>query len=310
MIDLDPAFNKRMVEVFGDDGRSWLECLPALLDEYEARWSLKIQPPFPLSYNYVAPCTRRDGTQAVLKCGVQRGPVGHEMAALRHWDGDGAVRVIESDATAAVFLLEYLKPGVPIIAIDDDEATTVAARLMQRIWRPPPDDHAFPTLADWSEAFDLLRQRHDGTTGPLPREKVERGDAIYRDLLASQRNEVVLHGDLHHTNILSAQREPWLIIDPHGVVGDPAFEVGPWLRNPVTDPDERYEERALLRQPNVASILNRRLDIFASELALDRQRLRDWGIAFATLSACWSDESNHTESWQQALTVADILATI
>ena len=306
---LDPAFENRMIEVFGENGRSWLERLPTLLAEYSGRWNLELHPPFPLSYNYVARCTREDGTQAVLKAGVQRGPVGHEMAALHHWDGGGAVRVLESDEAAGVFLLEHLKPGVPIIAIDDAEATTVAARLMRQIWRSPPDDYEFPSLSDWAEAFDLLRQRHGGTTGPLPREKVQRGEAIYRDLLRSQPDPVVLHGDLHHTNILSAEREPWLIIDPHGVVGDPAFEVGPWLRNPVTDPGERYEERALLRQPNVASILNRRLDIFASELALDRKRLRDWGIAFATLSACWSDESNHTESWQQALRVADIIAT-
>ncbi len=307
---LDPAFEKRMVEVFGEDGRTWLDGLPALLEAYATRWDLEIHAPFPLSYNYVAPCTREDGTPAVLKAGVKRGPVGHEMAALGHWGGDGAVRVFESDEAAGVFLLEHLKPGVPIIAIDDAEATTVAARLMRRIWRPPPADHAFPTLADWAGAFDLLRKRHHGTTGPLSKAKIERGASLYRDLLASQPDQIALHGDLHHTNILSAEREPWLIIDPHGVVGDPAFEVGAWLRNPVTDPGERYEERGLLRQPDVAGILSRRLDIFASELALDRQRLRDWGIAFATLSACWSDESSHTESWQQALTVADILATL
>jgi streptomycin 6-kinase len=299
-----------MIEVFGEDGRSWLDGLPALLDEYATRWNLDILAPFPLSYNYVAPCRREDGSPAVLKAGVQRGPVEHEMAALRHWDGDGAVRVLESDEAAAVFLLERLVPGIPIIAVDEADATSVAARLMRRIWRPPPQDHIFPTLEDWAEAFDLLRERHDRTTGLLPQVKVERGESLYRDLLASQPDEVVLHGDLHHTNILSAEREPWLIIDPHGVVGDPAFEVGPWLRNPVTDPGERYEERVLLRQPDVAGILGRRLDIFASELRLDRQRLRDWGIAFATLSACWSDDSNHTASWQQALAVADILATL
>ena len=308
MIELDPAFRQRMIDVFSDDGRSWLARLPDILDEYTRRWEITLEPPFPLSYNYVAPATRADGTRAVFKCGVERGPVGCEIAALQHWDGDGAVRVLEADMPAGVFLLERLSPGREIIAIDDADATRIAARLMRRLWRPAPAEHSFPALTDWGDAFRLLRERHGGGTADLPAKAVDRGEALYFDLVASQAERIVLHGDLHHWNILSAEREPWLIIDPHGVLGEPAFEVGAWLRNPVGEPEEPYEERFLLNQPDPRSVLDRRLHIFAEELAIDRQRLRDWGIAFATLSACWSDESSHRAGWEQALAVAELLA--
>ncbi len=310
MIDLDPVFRQRMTDVFGDAGRDWLARLPQILVEYAARWDITIGPPLALSYNYVAPATRADGTPAIFKCGVERGPVGCEIAALRHWDGDGAVRVLEADQPAGVFLLERLSPGREIITIDDAEATRIAARLMRRLWRPPPDSHEFPTLSDWGDAFRLLRERHDGGTGDLPAKAVERGEQLYFELVASQTQPIVLHGDLHHWNILSAQREPWLIIDPHGVVGEPAFEVGAWLRNPVGDPGEPHEERFLLNQLDPQAVLDHRLRIFADELRLDRQRLCNWGIAFATLSACWSDESSHTAGWEQALAVAGLLSTL
>ena len=310
MIDLDPAFRQRMIDVFGDDGRAWLDRLPQILDEYAARWDLTIGPPLALSYNYVASATRADGTTAVFKCGVPREQISGEIAALRHWDGDGAVRVLDADAPAGVFLLEHVTPGTPIVEIDDGEATRIAARLMHRLWRPPPKTHAFPSLSDWGEAFHLLRARHGGGTGDLPAEAVERGEALYSALVATQAQPIVLHGDLHHCNILSGEREPWLVIDPHGVVGEPAFEVGAWLRNPAGDPGDSEEACFLLNQRDVPSILTRRLDIFSEELALPRDRLRDWGIAFATLSACWSDEANHRAGWEQALAVADLLSTL
>jgi streptomycin 6-kinase len=310
LLDLDPAFCQRMTDVFGDDGRDWLERLPRIIEEYGERWDLRIEAPLALSYNYVAPATRADGTQAVFKCGVERGPVVCEIAALRHWDGDGAVRLLEADQQAGVFLLDRLSPGVPIIEIDDAEATRIAARLMRRLWRPLPASQSFPTLADWGEVFRLLRTRHDGGTGDLPATAVARGEELYWHLVNTQGEPIVLHGDLHHYNILSAQREPWLIIDPHGVIGEAAFEVGAWLRNPVGGPGEPYEERFLLNQPDPRAVLDRRLRIFAEQLGIERKRLRDWGIAFATISACWSDEASHRAGWEQALAVADLLTTL
>ena len=310
MIDLDPAFTKRMGRAFGDAGRMWIAQLPAILRTYADRWELTLEKPYALSHNYVAPAMRSDGTRVVLKAGVPRKDIAHEIAALRHWGGDGAVGVLEADAVAGVFLLEHVAPGTPIIEIDDAEATRVAAGIMRRLWRPAPAEHTFPTIADWGAAFGELRARHGGTSGSLPQALFDRGESLYFDLVASQAEPVVLHGDLHHWNILRAEREPWLAIDPHGVVGEPAFEVGPWLRNPQGDPGESGEARFLLKQPDVPRVLDRRLGIFTEELGFDRQRVRDWGIAMCTLSAAWSDESGHVEGWRHAMAVAEALGRL
>jgi streptomycin 6-kinase len=308
-MNLKPAFRQRMIDVFGDAGRDWLDRLPSIIDEYAQRWHLRIDPPLALSYNLVAPATRADGTPAIFKCGVvaDNSTIRAEIAALKHWDGDGAVLVLEDDAPNGVFLLERLIPGKEIVEIDDEVSTHIAAGLMRRLWKPPPSNHTFPTLADWSRAFRELRRRHDGTTGPLPAALIDRGEALYMELVATQGAPILLHGDLHHFNILSARREPWLIIDPHGVVGEPAFEVGPWLRNTVGDPNGPHAHLYLLNQPNAREVLDRRLNDFSELLQIDRNRLRDWGIAFATLSACWSEESHHRPGWEQALAVAEHL---
>jgi streptomycin 6-kinase len=312
MLDLTPTFRDRMVRVFGDEGRVWLDRLPQILAEYAARWGLRIEPPLALSYNFVAPATRTDGTSVIFKCGVvaDNSAIRAEIAALRHWAGDGAVLVLEDDAPNGVVLLERLVPGQVIVELDDVVSTRIAAGLLRRLRKPPPTQHAFPTLADWSKAFGELRERHQGTTGPLPATMISLGESLFRELLESQSEAVLLHGDLHHFNILSAQREPWLIIDPHGVIGEPAFEVGPWLRNTVGDPNGPHAHLYLLKQPNARAVLDRRLNDFSELLEVDRARLRDWGIAFCALSACWSNESNHRPGWEQALAVADILRTL
>ncbi len=166
---VSPTFRRRMVSVFGDDGRRWLDRLPSIVDEYSERWSLSIGPPLALSYNYVAPAVRADGTQAIFKCGVvaDNSTIRAEIAALQHWDGDGAIRILEADPDAGVSLLERLSPGQPIVELDDVVSTRIAVGLMRRLWKPLPANHAFPTLAQWGAAFGQLRERHDGTTGPL-----------------------------------------------------------------------------------------------------------------------------------------------
>jgi streptomycin 6-kinase len=307
----DEAFRARMISVFHDDGAVWLQRLPDLLDEYGGRWGLEIGASFqPLSYGYVAAATRADGSRCVLKASVPRHDLQFEIEALRHYDGRGAVRLLEADIDAGVMLLERAEPGTPVIAIDDVEATRIAAGIMRELWRAPAARHAFPTVADWGAAFGELRARHEGGSGLLTRALLDRGDALYRELAASQGEAVVLHGDLHHWNIVRAERAPWLAIDPHGLVGERAFEVGSWMRNPVGDPGGPWEARLLARQPDVRAVLSRRLDIFADELAIDRQRLRDWSIAFAMLSACWSDESGHRDGVDQASMVAEHLAAM
>ncbi len=271
--------------MWGESGRSWLDRLPALVRQYARRWSLAVGPPYPLSYTYVAPAIRADGSRAVLKLGV---PGVQELAtgaeALRLAAGDGMAALLDADLEAGALLLERVDPGGPLAALaaaDDEAATAALLGVMHRIHRPVPDPARFPTVAAWGLAFGELRERHAGGTGPLPAALVDRAERGYAELVASSAPAVLLHGDLHHDNVLRSARAGWLAVDPKGLLGEPAFEVGAMLHNPWSD---------LLSWPDPARLLARRVDQLAEGLAVDRERVRGWGFAFAVLSAVWFDE--------------------
>jgi streptomycin 6-kinase len=197
-------------------------------------------------------------------------------------------------------LLERLQPGGPPAEVgDDEEATLAAAGVMKKLWRPAPPDHGFPTVSDWARGFGRLRRRYGGGTGPMPGKLVSVAEALFAELLASEGGPLLLHGDLHQENILSAGREPWLAIDPKGVVGEAAYDTAALLHNPVV----------ALDAPDPRRLLERRLDVLSGELGLDRARVRAWGLAQAVLAAYWGLEDGG-RVWEEALDFARLLAQI
>ncbi len=300
------AFRQTIIQVHGSAGLEWLENLPELLTECAHRWTLTLQPPFDnLSYNYVVPAIQAGGREVVLKAGVVKAGVPDreflsEHGALSHFDGQGMVRLLEADLKAGVMLLERLIPGTSLKSMAEDErATSIAAGVMQAIWKPPPAKYAFPSIADWANGLQRLRAHFDGGFGPFPVPLVKMAEELFSELIDSMDEVVLLHGDLHHDNILMSERRPWLGIDPKGVIGEPAYETGAFLRNITLLPDERQAKNQLARA----------IDHFAEQLLLDRQRIVKWGIAQAVLSAWWSFE-DHGQRWEPALALARLLQTL
>src|SRR5262249_34292324 len=155
-------------------------------------------------------------------------------AALRLFDGHGMAELLAWDDDDEVMLLEALQPGTLLKTIaDDTAATSIAAAVMRQFWRPVPAQHPFPTVADWGRGFTRLRKYYGGGHGPFPLRLLEEAERLFAELSASMAEPVLLHGDLHHDNILAAQRQPWLAIDPKGLIGEPAYETGALLRNPL-----------------------------------------------------------------------------
>jgi streptomycin 6-kinase len=212
-----------------------------------------------------------DGTPVVVK----RGPgVREEARALAAFRGAGVVALLEQDGDALV--LERVLPGTPLVSVaDDDAATRIAAGVMRRLWRPPPV--GFPTVADWGEGFARHRAAHGGGSGPLDPALFSRAERLFAALCASQAAPVLLHGDLHHFNVLEGRGGAWVAIDPKGVVGEPCYEPGALLRNPYPELPSRAR-------------MARRLDVLAGALGFERERLRDWAFAQAVLSAVWHVE--------------------
>jgi len=298
----------------GAPGVEWLQRLPSLLAECEQRWHLTIDAPFPLlSYNYAAPARQKDGTRLVVKVCFPGKEFRTEVDALRIYDGQGAVKLLDFDDSMGVMLLEHLEPGTMLVTVKDDvAATSIAASLMKRIRRLAPSEHSFPSVADWAGGMSKLRSCFGGSTGPFPSRLVEEAERLFSELLSSMGEQVVLHGDLHHFNILAnaatwgnaAGGEEWLAIDPQGVIGEAEYETGALLRNPIP---------RIYRAPHLEHLLARRMDQLADELAFDRQRIRSWAVAQAMLSVWWYFEdtcSSGSDEWRAGLELAETMAKV
>ena len=191
----------------GINSQPWLMRLPEILSACEQKWQLNIEKAFPnLTYNYTASAKRIDGTVVVLKVGLPTDiELKTEAHALQIFDGRGTVRLLELDLDLGAMLLERLEPGIPLKeTLDDEKAISVASQLMQKLWRPVPANHSFPTTMSWANGFIRMRKRYSGGTGPLPNLLVEQAERLFAKLHASQTVQVLLHGDLHQDNILAA----------------------------------------------------------------------------------------------------------
>jgi streptomycin 6-kinase len=254
-------------------GPEWLGRLPRLVTECAERWSLQLGAPYESHASWVAPATRADGTRAVLKVNFPDEDSEHEAHALAEWGGRSAVRLLEHEPTARALLIERCEPGTQLWSVpDDDEATHVGASVLRRIWAPPADE-AYRTLAveaaRWAEDVPARWEAHGR---PFERGLVDEVVAWIRALAPSQPELIVAHQDLHGGNVLRAKREPWLVIDPKPLLAERAFDTASLIRD---------RRPWLMREPHPERRLARRLDLVASELDLDRERMRGWGIVHA-----------------------------
>jgi streptomycin 6-kinase len=257
------------------------------LAELAEQWDLtQLDAPFAESQSgVVVPVQRRDGAQLVLKLAITD-RLATEGRALSHWAGLGAVRLEVLDAERRALLVERAVPGFALATMcekDDARATTIAADIITQLWTaPPPSDDAFPGVESW---LDCL-----GSTPSLAPHLLEaslRARDVATDLFRDAGPTALLHGDLHHHNILSATRAPWLAIDPKGVVGPREIEAAALLRNP---------RNHLLSQPDLVGLLLTRLDILAERLSTDVRRLAGWAYVFAVAAAVWSVEDGEPDT--------------
>lgn len=291
---------------YNEEGVAWLKRLPELLTACALRWDLSVKDPLSdayavMSYNYITPATKRDGSEVIIKIASSNRGFTTERDSLLVYGGKGAVKLLDSDEELDVLLLERVIPGVPLSEkCDDDESTRIAASVMRQLWHTAPEEHGFRTVEDEVTGLRKLRARFDGGTGPLPSKLVEKAEAKFSELLATSEESVVLHSDLHHWNILSAEREPWLAIDSKGLVGDPVYEVATFMHNLPPKSCEGKDLRQLIA---------RRAAIFAEELSFTRKRILDWSWAHCLLCAWWGVEVDDG-NWQGSIELAELMENV
>lgn len=298
-------FKHDMIIVHGQEkAQAWFERLPEILADCARRWQLTILPPVAnLSFHYVAPAVRADGTPVMLKASSPTGEFAAEAEAMRLLGGPGMARLLEVDTEHEVMLLERLLPGTTLAQLvpeQDERATSILVGVMKQIWQPAPTEHHFPTVERWGKGLARLRARYNGGCGPFPRRLVEEAETMFAELSATAGPPMLLHGDLHHENILRSG-DGWRAIDAKGVVGDPGYETGLLFYNPMPQ---------LFQVPNLRKLLARRVDQLAAELEMDRARIRGWGLAQCVLSAWWHMEDGHQEVPRDVLVCAEIMSSL
>ncbi|MFJ3164294.1 aminoglycoside phosphotransferase family protein [Streptomyces kanasensis] len=305
-----PAFAppRRLVralgETYGEGGGTagWLAGLPAAAHGELARHGAvaeRVVEPGGRS-SVVLLVRRADGEPAALKLAPPAAGPEPERAALAHWDGWGAVRLLDpadgadvrdgahgrgpGDADgpggrggaegSAGLLLERLRPDVSLRSLPDAKALLEAAGTVRRLWIEPPPGHAFESVADRTErqAAAMTAYHADPTAGPLVSAALEaRGE-----LVASGAEGLLLHGCFRQGKVLAGERAPWLAVGPEPVVGERAYDLARLVRDRVED---------LVAEASGAATGRRRVNKLADALEVDRDRLRGWTLFRAVESA-------------------------
>jgi streptomycin 6-kinase len=262
----------------GPEWARWVDRLPRRLAGLIQEWELAPDGWSMHGYcSIVVPVRTSDAQPAVLKVAFDVDEESeHEHLVLQHWGGRGAVRLLRAEPHRRAMLLERLHHE-DLTSVPDLEACEVVAALYPRLHLPalPQLRTVTSYVEQWSAALASMPRN-----APIPRRMVEQALSLARELVADPASTgVIVHGDLHYFNVLAADREPWLVIDPKPMSGDPHFELAPMLWN-------RMEELG----DAVRAGVRRRFHTLVDAAGLDEARARDWVIVRMVLNAHWAVE--------------------
>lgn len=271
------------VLAFAERGPEWaafVDRLPQLLREVAETWGLVIDGAAQHGYCALVVPVRRGAEPAVLKLAFPDDESEHEALGLQHWGGHGAVRLLSADPHRRALLLERLHP-TDLTSVDVLEACEVVAGLYARLHIP-----ALPQLRPLTT---YVRQWTDDLAGlprdaPVPHRLVQQAVSLGRDLVSDDASDgVLIHSDLHYENVLAGDREPWLVIDPKPVSGDPHYEIAPMLWN-------RWDE--VVASGDVRTAVRRRFHTLVDAALLQEERARDWVVVRMLHNALWELEDH------------------
>jgi streptomycin 6-kinase len=264
----------------------WLARAPRLTDDLLAAWRLRVDgPALPGSCAMVVPVRTEDGRLGVLKVSWPHWEAETEHLALGAWQGSAAVELWRADPRRYALLLERAHPDRDLHTVDVLEACEVAARLYSRLHRAPlPRARLLSDLCrEWLERLPAL-----AGANLIPRRFVSQAERWLADFADDPGTDSALvHTDLHYANVLAADREPWLVIDPKPLTGDPAYEVAPLLWN-------RWDEVLAAASPRQA-LLDRMFTV-VDAAGLDEDRVRGWIVVREVCNVLWSYEDQQRDN--------------
>ena len=280
-----------LLKWYGEPGQSWIDAAPDLVAERLSDWRLRVDgSPTNGMWALIVPVVREDNVRAVLKLAPQlEEHIRSEPLALRAWNGDGAVRLLETDPRSGSMLLERLDATAPLMDVADGlDALRILSELMARLTAVPAPP-GLRLLSDvGAELLERVRPALERSLPASQRALLVDCAAALEEVLPEPGNRL-LHGDLHYDNILAPgpddPREPWLAIDPAPIAGDPGFDLLSALHN-------RWDEA--VATGDVPRAVRRRFDLMTDVLGLDRERAAAWTLARILQNMLWDIENDDT----------------
>jgi streptomycin 6-kinase len=295
--DLSGELIKHVTAICGQRGIEWLDDLPSIVGELEVRWNVKADAPFEKGeFNFVAPVRSENGPNAVLKITppYERIEIFSEAQFLRVRDGVGCVRLLAEDRDRFALLVECALPGESMdvcFANDPFACVDPAIEVLKNILLPPPDSFDdVQNLDDWFARFRRFRETD------FPQDYGEKALAIYERLSSRQDKIFYIHGDFHPGNIVTADRAPYLAIDPKGLMGHVSYDIAVFLNN------LHWWQKGT---PGVEDRLHRALKIFAKAFDMSERDLREAAYAYMVIGAWWNFE-DIPEHYDNEVALADI----
>ena len=284
-------FSDNIVSVH-KNGQDWLKNLPKLLKVLCSEWNLTLFSPFErLTYSYVVR-VQYQGKISVLKCTPPCERTSREidwyLAGVK-----GSPVLFKHSKEKGVLLLELLEPGVPAKDLVrrglDDEATRAIAIAIQNLQTTSNANGSYPHIMNFDNDIAKLENHLDFIL-------ITKAQDLLRNLCKDSTKDQLLHGDIHHDNVLKSGNT-WKVIDPHGYAGPIAFETGAMIRNPY----DCFPKDKPLEQ-----LLNRRIDILAELLPYSRIEIQAWSFVYTMIATAWS-LVDHGEVPEEHVRILNIL---
>lgn len=280
-MNLSKNFVTNIHATYGDTGRNWLEQLPSLIDLLAKKWDFRFIEPVPdLSFNFVALVELNSShTVVILKTAPECASIIPEAQWLQNFHR-GTPRIFEISLEQNAFLMERLAPGTTLKSLVTNGQDEIATRILCQTILELHSEEAEPSIFSAYKHISEITHSLSRLKGHVENNMLSKAKSLLNDLLSDRKNDVLLHGDLHHDNILKSGTT-WKVIDPHGYIGDPAAESGPMIFNPI----ECFPNSLPLKQ-----IIDLRLNILYEMLPFDPKRIKAWCFYRTLLSAAWDIE--------------------
>ena len=293
---LNASFIKNIHATYGEEGKTWLSHLADHLERLSLQWNFQmIHPVKDISYNFVAVVKLQAGL-AILKTA----PPTARLMAEAEWLNAHKKRVpvvFHTDKESNAYLMEKLEPGTSLKYLvkegNDEKATRILSQVILDLQSSDTFHQMnYQHISEHASSFAFL-------LGHIDAKIIERAESVFNDLCADCSNDIILHGDLHHDNILQSDTS-WNVIDPHGYIGDPCAEVGPMIFNPLD---------CFPKHLSMQNIIETRLNILSEMLPFDLERIKAWAFCLAIRSAAWDVEGFSRPNYH-TIEIANILYDI